>query len=48
MQTAINRALNSSNPGQIFLIFVATLLVVDVVLLLISLALFQRTRLILS
>jgi ABC-2 type transport system permease protein len=48
MQSAILGALNSTNPGQVFLIFVVVILVVDVVLLVISLALFQRSRLILS
>ena len=48
MQSAINDALNSASPGQVFLIFVGALFAVDVVLLLVALALFQRARLILS
>lgn len=47
-QTAILAALNSANPTQVVLIFAGALFVVDVVLLLIALARFQRTRLILS
>lgn len=47
-QTAINAALNSANPTQVFLIFVAVLVFLNVVLLLIALARFQRARLILS
>ena len=48
MRDAILGALNSANPGQVFLIFVGVLFVVDVVLLAVTLALFQRARLILS
>jgi ABC-2 type transport system permease protein len=48
MREAILGALNSANPGQVFLIFVGVLFVVDVVLLAVTLALFQRARLILS
>jgi ABC-2 type transport system permease protein len=48
VQSAISDALNSANTGQVFLIFAGGLLVIDVMLVLISLALFQRTRLILS
>jgi hypothetical protein len=47
MQSAIMGALNSANPGQVFLVFVVVLFVVDAILLLITLALFQRSRLIL-
>jgi ABC-2 type transport system permease protein len=48
MQTAILAAFNSASPTQIVLIFAGALLVVDLVLLLIAMARFQRTRLILS
>lgn len=48
MQSAILAALNSSNPGQLFLVFVGALFVIDVILLGVTLALFQRARLILS
>ena len=47
-QTALIAALNSADPGQVFLIFSAMLLAVALVLLLIALARFQRARLILS
>jgi ABC-2 type transport system permease protein len=48
VQSAILDALNAASPGQVFLFFVGGLLVVDVVLLGVALALFQRARLILS
>jgi ABC-2 type transport system permease protein len=48
MQTAILAALNAASPTQVFLSFAGALFVVDVVLLLIALARFQRARLILS
>jgi hypothetical protein len=48
MRSAILDALNAASPGQVFLVFVGVLLVVNVVLLGVALALFQRTRLILS
>jgi ABC-2 type transport system permease protein len=48
MQTAFIAALNATGQTQLFFDFAGGLLVVDVVLLLISLALFQRSRLILS
>jgi ABC-2 type transport system permease protein len=47
-QAAILAALNSTSMTQVFLIFAGGLFVVDVVLLLIALARFQRARLILS
>lgn len=47
-QTDINAALNSASPTQVFLIFVAILVFLNIVLLLIALARFQRARLILS
>lgn len=47
-QAAIVGALNAAGPTQLFLIFAGVLLVVAVVLLLIAMARFQRTRLILS
>jgi ABC-2 type transport system permease protein len=47
-QTAIIAALNAANPGQVFLLFAGGLLVVDVALLLVALARFQRARLIVS
>jgi ABC-2 type transport system permease protein len=48
MQSAILDALNAASPGQVFVVFVGVLLVVDLVLLGVTLALFQRSRLILS
>lgn len=47
-QTATLLALNSANPTQVFLIFTGILLVVTIVLLLIAMGRFQRSRLILS
>lgn len=47
-QAAIVGALNAAGPTQLFLIFAGVLLVVAVVLLLIAMARFQRTRQILS
>lgn len=47
-QSAILAALNSTSPTRIFLIFAGALLLIDVALLLIALARFQRSRLILS
>ena len=47
-QQAVLATLNSSSPTQLFLSFAGALLVIDVVLLLIALARFQRSRLILS
>ena len=47
-QTSIIAALNAADPTQVLLFFAGGLLIVDVVLLLIALALFQRARLILS
>ena len=47
-QTGITAALNSADPTQVFFIFVAILIVLNVVLLLIAMARFQRARLILS
>ena len=47
-QTDINAALNSASPTQVFLIFAAILVFLDVVFLLIAMARFQRARLILS
>ncbi len=47
-QVAILAALNSTSPTQLFLIFAAGLFAVDAALLLIALARFQRTRMILS
>jgi ABC-2 type transport system permease protein len=47
-QTAILDALNAADPTRVLLIFAAGLLVVAVALLLIAMARFQRTRLILS
>lgn len=47
-QTGVIAALNSANPTQVFLIFVAILVFLNVVLLLIAMARFQRARLILS
>lgn len=47
-QTDIMAALNSASPTQILLIFVAILVFLDVVLLLIAMARFQRARLLLS
>jgi ABC-2 type transport system permease protein len=48
MQTDIGAALNTTNATQASLIMVAILVLLNIVLLLISLALFQRARLILS
>lgn len=48
MQIAIFAALNSTSPTQVVLTFAGAVLIIDVALLLIALALFQRTRLILS
>lgn len=47
-QRSLLAALNSTSPTRIFLIFAGALLVIDVALLLIALARFQRSRLILS
>jgi len=47
-QTDITVALHSADPTQVFLILVAILVFLDVVLLLIALARFQRARLILD
>jgi ABC-2 type transport system permease protein len=47
-RSGILDALNAATPGQVFLVFVVVLLVVDIVLVGITLALFQRARLILS
>jgi ABC-2 type transport system permease protein len=47
-QTNINAALNSASATQVFLIFVAVLVVLNVAMLLIAMARFQRARLILS
>lgn len=47
-QTAVLAALNAADPTQVFLIFSGVLLVLAIVLLLIAMARFQRSRLILS
>jgi ABC-2 type transport system permease protein len=47
-QSGIDAALHSASPGLLFLIFTGVLLVIDLVLVLVALLLFQRTRLILS
>jgi ABC-2 type transport system permease protein len=47
-QTDFTAALNAANPTQVFLIFVAILVFLNIVLLLIALARFQRARLILD
>ncbi len=47
-QTGVNAALNSASPTESFLIFVAVLVILNVVVLLVAMARFQRARLILS